>query len=181
MRAIVIGINDYPERSGLPKLQGAVADADAMQDWLKSTLGVPAGHIQVLRDHEATRIAILSALESWRDGPDVQQHDPLLIYFAGHGGAASIGSQALLPVDYIPGESPPILDRTFDELIMDIITKHRSAIVSAFNHSCAKLLSNLNRCADSNLRLLFSCDRSRWGRRIIPCSWKGLTSPRHRA
>lgn len=109
--ALIIGINDYPQESGMPELTGAVSDADAVNDYLQSQLKVPRQQIQNLRNGQATRGAILAALESLRDNSKIQPNDPILFYFAGNGGETPNDEmQAIIPVDYIPGKFPPIRD-----------------------------------------------------------------------
>jgi len=80
-RALVIGINRYQPSGGegWQMLQSARADAESVATILASDYGFT---VQTLLDGEATRAAILNALDdmatSGTDGAD-------LIYFAGHG------------------------------------------------------------------------------------------------
>jgi hypothetical protein len=80
-RALVIGINQYAKNGGegWQTLNSARADAEAVAQTLSADYGF---HVQTLLDGEATRAAILNALDelatSGTDGAD-------LIYFAGHG------------------------------------------------------------------------------------------------
>jgi hypothetical protein len=80
-RALVIGINQYAQTGGAgwAKLNSARADAESIAKTLSDDYGF---HVQTLLDGEATRSAILTALDelatSGEDGAD-------LIYFAGHG------------------------------------------------------------------------------------------------
>ena len=80
-RALVIGINQYAQTEGeaWQTLNSARADAEAIAKTLAADYGF---HVQTLLDGEATRAAILSALDdlatTGADGAD-------LIYFAGHG------------------------------------------------------------------------------------------------
>ena len=73
--ALVIGNNDYTK---LPKLETAVADAEAMTELLKTRYGFK---VQLLRN--ATRNDILRALN--RYGAEFTEDDNLLVYYAGHG------------------------------------------------------------------------------------------------
>jgi hypothetical protein len=73
--ALVIGNNDY---RNLPKLQTAVADAEAVSEMLKAKYSF---EVRLLRD--ATRTDILRALNDYR--AELTQEDNLLIYYAGHG------------------------------------------------------------------------------------------------
>ena len=73
--ALVIGNNDY---RNLPKLQTAVADAEAVGDLLQKKY-----HFEVRLLRNATRTDILRALNEFR--AELTQEDNLLIYYAGHG------------------------------------------------------------------------------------------------
>ncbi len=80
-RALVIGINRYSQVNGegWPQLRTARADAEAVAETLISRFGF---EVRTLLDEQATRSAVLSALDEMAttgdDGAD-------LIYFAGHG------------------------------------------------------------------------------------------------
>jgi hypothetical protein len=128
--ALVIGINTYSNKQ---RLNGAVADANAITQYLETTLKVPNNHIVNLRDEGATRSNIISAFEGLRDNDGIEKGDPILIYYAGHGGKvpredADI-AEALIPVDYAPGQVYPIPDRTIASLINGISNKHGNNIV----------------------------------------------------
>ncbi|QRV98781.1 ICE-like protease (caspase) p20 domain protein [Ceratobasidium sp. AG-Ba] len=106
--ALVIGINSYPK---LKPLAGAVADAAAIEHFLTVDLHVPSDHIQKLIDGHATRDKIILAFRQLRDDPRIQKGDPILIYFAGHGGLGKASHewsrrygyddiQVIFPYDY---------------------------------------------------------------------------------
>ena len=107
--ALIIGINQY-ESPDIPNLIGAVPDADAMRDYLQKHMGVPSSQIRNLRDSEATRTAIIDEIEAFSLKEEINEGDPILIYFAGHGGSADtpkgweVGStgrvEFLVPYDY---------------------------------------------------------------------------------
>jgi uncharacterized caspase-like protein len=73
--ALVIGNDDYAK---LPKLQTAIADAEAVAEVLKRRYGFT---VELLRN--ATREDILRALNKYR--AELTEQDNLLIYYAGHG------------------------------------------------------------------------------------------------
>lgn len=73
--ALVIGNNDYLK---LPKLQTAVADAEAVSELLTKRYGFA---VRTMRN--ATRTDILRALNEYR--AELTEEDNLLIYYAGHG------------------------------------------------------------------------------------------------
>ena len=91
--ALVIGNNDYRQ---LPKLETAVADAQAVADLLKRRYG-----FQTTLLLNADRYAILSALNGLRES--LTEEDNLLIYYAGHGELDRVNQRGhWLPVDAEP-------------------------------------------------------------------------------
>lgn len=130
MHALVIGINKYKAQVDL---RGAVADADAVQDYLLHELNVPASQIINLRDSAATRKAILEAWLSMRNDATIKEGDPVLIYYAGHGASAeappdwkdkaggdSAKVQLLVPHDYDGEKVHPIADRTIGYMLDEL-------------------------------------------------------------
>ena len=85
--ALIIGISEY-ESPNIPDLVGAVPDADAMRYYLQEHLGVPNSQIRDLRNSEATRAAIINGIEAFSLNDEIAEGDPILIYYAGHGGSA---------------------------------------------------------------------------------------------
>ncbi|KAG6809065.1 hypothetical protein H0H92_001741 [Tricholoma furcatifolium] len=81
--SMVIGINKYNDVD-VPDLKGAVADADAISEFLLR-IHVPQDRIVNLRDEEATRKAILQAISDIAANDLIGTQDPILIYFSGHG------------------------------------------------------------------------------------------------
>ncbi len=73
--ALVVGNNDYQV---LPKLETAIADAEAVAEVLKKTYGF---EVRLLRN--ASRADILKALNKYR--AELTEEDNLLVYYAGHG------------------------------------------------------------------------------------------------
>jgi len=59
-----------------------------MRDYLQKHLGVPSSQIRNLRDSEATRAAIIEGIEAFSLNDQIKDGDPILIYYAGHGGSA---------------------------------------------------------------------------------------------
>ncbi len=87
--ALVIGNNDY---QNLPKLETAVADAEAVARQLEQRYG-----FTVTKRINATRTDIIAALNALRR--DLTEQDNLLIYYAGHGFLDESGTGYWLPVD----------------------------------------------------------------------------------
>jgi hypothetical protein len=86
-RALLIGINRYQAdrtTERMTDLEGAVADAEAMSQVLQGFHGFDARDIHILRDREATRDAILRALDEHLIAP-AGPGDLSVFYFAGHG------------------------------------------------------------------------------------------------
>ena len=88
--ALVIGINKYtsPTHSCL---QGAVADANIFEQFLREGLKVSDANIINLRDEQASRASILSAFTSLRDDKKYKKDDAaIIIFYAGHGARTKI-------------------------------------------------------------------------------------------
>lgn len=78
--ALVIGINDYEQ---WPNLKFAEKDADDIQNILISQYAFPKENVTFLKNKEATREGILTALRLKLEG--LGENDNLLIFYAGHG------------------------------------------------------------------------------------------------
>ena len=140
--ALIIGINEY-KSPNIPNLVGAVPDADAMRDYLQVHLGVPSSQIRDLRDSEATRATIMEEIKAISLNNKIKEGDPILIYFAGHGGSAAtpdgwVGStgtiELLIPHDHsssLEDTNPKhgIPDRTLGALLSDLASKKGDNIV----------------------------------------------------
>ncbi|CAE6439211.1 unnamed protein product, partial [Rhizoctonia solani] len=83
LHALVIGIDKYPE---LTLLDGATTDAQQMVTFLTSDLKVPKHHIVELYNESASRQAIIHAFKALERNTRIHKDDPILIFFAGHGG-----------------------------------------------------------------------------------------------
>ena len=144
MFALVIGIDRY-ESNDIKDLRGAVADARAVAAYLKNQLRIPQDHITILENASATRVAILESLLSLTNDPRIQREDPILVYFAGHGGEAAAppgweaggrnaNIQLTMPYDVFcqsGGESiDPIPDGSLGALLDEISRNKGNNIVS---------------------------------------------------
>jgi hypothetical protein len=116
-------------------LKGAVADADSINEYLEHDLKVQDSHIRNLREAQATRAAIIDEFHALQTNPNIKRDDPILIYYAGHGGEITAPSgweagrtdsmtQMLIPHDYQPKADKPLVygipDRTISVLISRI-------------------------------------------------------------
>ena len=130
--ALIIGINNY-ESPSIPNLVGAVPDADAVRDYLEKDLGVPSSQIRNLRDSGATRAAIVDAIQAFSRIDEIKDGDPILIYYAGHGGLADTPKdwlfwntnkiELLVPHDHSSLDGNPIHgipDRTLGALLSQL-------------------------------------------------------------
>lgn len=147
---LIIGIDTYL-RPSTPDLRGAVADADAIENYVLHQLNVPANQIITLRNGQATRKAIIEAWDSLRKDERIKKGDPILIYYAGHGARApppeewkqqiSGGEtkiELLVPCD-VDGETVhPVADRTI-ALLMDMLSNAKGDNIVSF---CAPLPLN---------------------------------------
>ncbi|CAE6410945.1 hypothetical protein ACGC1H_006390 [Rhizoctonia solani] len=149
--ALIIGINSYPN---IIPLKGAVNDADEMSKFLTSDLKVPLDHIINLRNESATRANIIKGFRDLQEDPRIKRGDPILIYYAGHGGShqpskqlkQAYGSskiQVIFPYDY----KVQVPDST--EFINCIPDK-----------TVAALLNALSAAKGDNLTVIFDCCHS---------------------
>ena len=140
--AVLIGINKYKDPKISP-LRGAVADADAMCEFLVSDLHVPEDRIVNLRNKQATKSAIIKAIEGLATAPEtlIGKDDPILIYYAGHGTLVESPEQQevhmFLPYDFsLEGPTVEggqgIYDHTLGSLLANIARSKSDNIVSPF-------------------------------------------------
>ncbi|KAJ7148500.1 caspase domain-containing protein [Mycena crocata] len=119
--AIVIGINDYIATDAFNALQGAVNDARAFERYLldpRTTRGleVPASHIALIENRNATRTAILSTFRThFLDNPDIPDHGEatMILFFAGHGSRVQAPEKLMAPGGKIEAICP-VDERTVD-------------------------------------------------------------------
>ncbi|CAE6448681.1 unnamed protein product [Rhizoctonia solani] len=159
LHALVIGINAYPN---LSKLKGAVADADAITHFLtsESQLKVPPNQIINLRNETATRRNIIDAIKSLQVNPSIDPGDPILIYYAGHGGQRNATDewkeakgahqvQVIFPYDY------------------DVKTDDSSDPIECIpDRTIAGLLNELSAAKGDNITVIFDSCHSASGTRI---------------
>ncbi|KAF8875733.1 caspase domain-containing protein [Gymnopilus junonius] len=147
--ALTIGINQYSNPC-YRHLQGCVADTDAVDAFLLEELGVPEAQITSLRDSQATRHPIIKAIESFIVDHRIEENNPILIYFAGHGSEAKSPagwfsedskSQLLIPYDcgeIVEGQTiHGIPDRTFGWLLKQIADSKGHNISVVLDSCCS--------------------------------------------
>ena len=145
MFALIIGIDRY-ESKDVKDLRGAVADARAFAAYLEDYLGVLQDDTTILENESATREAILGSLRSCANDPRIQHGDPIVVYFAGHGGEAAAPPgweagdrnadiQLTMPYDVFCQSGgkcvDPIPDRTLGALLDAISENKGNNIVSS--------------------------------------------------
>lgn len=81
--ALLIGINQYPDFGSAVELEGCVNDVEIMRDALINRFEFPKDKVAVLTDAQATRHAILSAMEGLVR--NAAQGDEVVFYYSGHG------------------------------------------------------------------------------------------------
>ncbi len=140
--ALIIGIDDY---EGIPKLTGAVPDADAIERYLTIDLGVAEQHIRSLRDKDATRSRVIQELQAMAHDPRIEVGDPIVFYYAGHGSTVqsphdwgNTDIQLILPYDYsceVDGVTVNgIPDRTIGALLAKLAEAKGNNIVILPSH-----------------------------------------------
>ena len=83
-KALLIGINAYPNMPAKYQLHGSRPDALAMKKFLLEHWGFSASDVRTLLDDEASKEGIMDGLNSWL--PDVTEPgDRIVVYFSGHG------------------------------------------------------------------------------------------------
>lgn len=152
-RALLIGIDDYSasgiqRRSGLrpadsrgwPPLRGAVRDVDHLREMLVLRYGFQPGAIVTLRNQQATRDAIVQAIEEHLIAP-AAKGDVVLFYYAGHGSQVenSLSSELdKLDESIVPADSklgvPDIRDKELAVLFNRILD--RDARLTVVFDSC---------------------------------------------
>jgi hypothetical protein len=120
-RALLIGIDRYRAAPTVPALEGCVNDVRLMRGILEEQFGFPPEQVTLLADEEATRDAILAALDALV--AQTRTDDVVVIHYAGHGSQmtdregdeASGLDNTIMPVDS-EGWSGDNRDITDDEL-----------------------------------------------------------------
>jgi hypothetical protein len=118
---------------------GAVEDAKEMENYVKTNF--PSSHIRTLHNYQATRSSIVGEMLSLIHNNNIKHQDPILIYYAGHGGEAEppTGSdiqgqkiQVFVPYDY-DHDRTVITDMAFAMLLEELAWAKGDNIVG-LNH-----------------------------------------------
>ncbi|PVF95448.1 hypothetical protein CPB86DRAFT_817178 [Serendipita vermifera] len=133
LHALIIGIDKYINPNHV--LDGGVADAKEMEKYLRTNF--PESSIQTLYDRDATRKGIIEGLRDLMSNPAINRKDPILIFYAGHGGETTPPEdwdthgqkiQMLMPVDYNDDETF-ITDIGFARLLEQLASRKGDNVV----------------------------------------------------
>ncbi|CAE6446093.1 unnamed protein product [Rhizoctonia solani] len=171
--ALVIGINNYKH---ITPLDGAASDADEIFKFLTFDLKVPPNHIINLRNEQASRVNIIQGFRSLVHDPRIKNGDPILIFYAGHGGSYQPSRQqkrlygagkiqVIFPQDYkfpIPGSTELvncIPDKTIGVLLNEIAAAKGNNLVSVASPDSLIILAiSANRWTSQTV--IFDCCHS---------------------
>lgn len=135
--ALLIGIDacayikDPPEK-GVVADDGSSVDAQVMEKYLRRFLGA---EISILLNANASKVAIMSALRSFRSNPRIQHGDAIIIYFAGHSAEGEAPKRStIMANDYHKLKDPHI---PLEEVIEGMAEKKGNNIASflSISHS----------------------------------------------
>ncbi|UHH29027.1 caspase family protein [Pseudomonas veronii] len=142
-RALVIGIANYQEVSGLP--DAVLNDARDVASLLKSNdyCGFPADNVHMLLDGQATLSAIKVALSDLASS--VQPEDSVVIFFSGHGARMGQGlnvTSALIPFDTKLSDlqCTTLLEADFSAALAQIKAKRLLVLIDACHAGGAAVL-----------------------------------------
>jgi hypothetical protein len=82
-RALLIGINKYPNMKAKGQLKGCVNDVLAIKETLEHQFGFDGNEITVLKDEQATRDGIIRELKKLV--VECEPNDVIVFHFSGHG------------------------------------------------------------------------------------------------
>ena len=88
--ALLVGINDYPEGVGTPKLSGCLNDVDHFHDHLKQTVAKDNLAVEVLKDGDATRDNVIRQFRQHLGR--ARAGDVAVFQYCGHGGQSASAS-----------------------------------------------------------------------------------------
>jgi tetratricopeptide (TPR) repeat protein len=150
-RALVIGINAYPNLGGAAQLERAVADADAVGDKLAS-LGFQVTRLTTAR--QTTLDAIIHGFDDFQK--TIAPNDMVVLFYAGHGMGLSDGTY-LVPDDVqeasLQVEATARRATINENELTDGLRRARAGIVVAVIDACRNdLFSRATRRAIGNER-----------------------------
>jgi len=133
--ALLIGINQYPDRVVDPVLgqdvvlKGCLTDLELQRQLLLYRFGFQSADILTLRNQEATRTAILDAIDQHLIA-QAKADDTVILHFSGYGsrvnieGDSSTVTNVWVPVDgRLPSEETPTISDVLEIEIVDRLQK----------------------------------------------------------
>ncbi|MYM62681.1 caspase family protein [Pseudomaricurvus sp. HS19] len=128
-KALLIGINDYASPE-VNDLRGAVNDVEMLRRILITRMGFQPADIRMLTDRQATRTAILDAMDELVT--NAAADDIIYFHYSGHGsrhqdlnGDEDDGfDETILSADARMNGVPDILDDEFESLLSRLRSKH---------------------------------------------------------
>lgn len=128
-RALLVGIDHYASPD-VPTLAGAVHDVGLMESVLETRFEVPPENIVVLLNEQATRAAIISAVETQLIAA-AQPGDIVIFHYAGHGSQMQDNSgdeldgwdETIVPYDSRTGTVFDISDDELNGLLREVSRK----------------------------------------------------------
>jgi hypothetical protein len=155
--ALLVGINEYSNRTEAPLLGGCVNDVHAVAQLLRDRFDVPAAHVQTLVNSEATHHAIRAAFRShliqnarvWAEGGATGEPPAFLFHYSGH------GAQAIDETGVEPDG--------FDETIVPYDSR-TPGVYDIKDWELGELLDDLTRYSD-NVTVVLDCCHSGSGTR----------------
>ncbi|KAG6901494.1 hypothetical protein C0995_011172 [Termitomyces sp. Mi166 len=148
--ALLIGIDKYMD-PGVPDLRGAVNDANAVEQYLIAGVSVSKDRIVNLRDNEATRERIVTAMRKLVLHSDINAQDPILIYFSGH------GSEAKPPIDCWPTTSANDRMRMFLPYDFKLDGSHNAGGQGVLDIEVSQILADIATKKSNNITVIVDC------------------------
>ncbi|KAF8580650.1 hypothetical protein K439DRAFT_1356446 [Ramaria rubella] len=149
MHALIIGIEKYQH---VKHLEGAVADANKVDLYLREHFKLSRNQIINLRDDGATKKKILGGFRTPSENPHIKRGDPILIYFAGH------GCQLPIPKGWETGGAQHIQGIYAQDSQSHPSSEH--AIFPVPDLTITSCLNSLSDMKDNNITVIFDCCHS---------------------
>lgn len=90
-RALLVGVNEYPNLPAYSQLRGCVNDVLIMKQTLEASFGFPSSNITTLVNEQATAARIREGLDQLCT--DCQPNDIIVFHFSGHGSRMAAASE----------------------------------------------------------------------------------------
>ena len=140
-RALLIGIGKY---QALPRLPGSKNDISLVHQVLQTKYGFAEQNIRIMRDEEATRVNVLSALKKFVS--EVKANDIAYIHYSGHGSQVDdvngdeVGDQldeTIVPHDGRTEGVPDITDDELEAILSKLKTKTAIVVLDSCHSGTA--------------------------------------------